>query len=131
MTDQQFGALVERIRALLDRHKKLVGDMPRAGVQFHAGTDTSSTNPVIPGAGLHLELALLVESGFTPLEALETATRNPARYFGMLDQMGTIEAGKAADLVLLDADPLADIHNTEKIRAVVMRGRYFPHAGNN
>jgi hypothetical protein len=128
LTDQQFAALVERIRALLERHKKLVGDMHRAGVEFLAGTDTSLNNPVIPGAGLHLELALLVESGFTPLEALETATRNPARYFGVLNQMGTIEPGKAADLVVLDADPLADIHNTEKIRAVVMRGRYFPHA---
>ena len=128
LTPQQFDALVARIRALLERHEKLAGDMHRAGVQFLAGTDTSLTNPVIPGAGLHLELALLVESGFTPYQALETATRNPARYLGMLDWLGTIEPGKAADLVLLDADPLADIHNTEKIRAVVMRGRYFPRA---
>jgi hypothetical protein len=125
LTDQEFDALVKRIRALLDRHKKLVGDMHRAGVEFLAGTDTSLNNPVIPGAGLHLELALLVESGFTPFEALLTATRNPARYFGLLNQMGTIEPGKAADLLILDANPLVDIHNTEKIRAVVMRGRYF------
>jgi amidohydrolase family protein len=128
LTPPQFDALVARIRALLERHKKLVGDMHRAGVQFLAGTDASLTNPVIPGAGLHLELALLVESGLTPYQALETATRNPARYLGMLDWLGTIEPNKAADLVLLDADPLADIHNTEKIRAVVMRGRYFPRA---
>ena len=81
---------------------------------------------MIPGAGLHRALALLVESGLTAREALETATLNPARYFGVLDKMGTIEAGKAADLVLLDADPLTDIRNTEKIRGVFLRGRYFP-----
>jgi imidazolonepropionase-like amidohydrolase len=79
----------------------------------------------LPGFGLHEELALLVESGLTPLEALQSATRNPARYFGKSAEMGTVEAGKAADLVLLDADPLLDIRNTQKIRAVVMRGRYY------
>jgi cytosine/adenosine deaminase-related metal-dependent hydrolase len=128
LSPEQFDALVVRIRALLDRHKILVRDMHRAGVEFLAGTDTSLTNPVIPGVGLHQELALLVESGFTPLEALATATRNPARYFGALNQIGTIEPGKFADLVLLDADPLADIHNTRKIQAVTMRGRYFTRA---
>jgi hypothetical protein len=122
---EEFDALVLRIRALLTRYKQLVGDMHRAGVQILAGTDTSLTNPVIPGVGLHQELALLVESGLTPLEALATATKNPAQYFGVLDQLGTVEAGKVADLVLLDANPLTDIHNTEKIRAVMMRGRYF------
>ncbi len=128
LSPEQFDAQVARIRALLDRYKILVRDMHRAGVEFLAGTDTSLTNPVIPGVGLHEELALLVESGFTPLEALATATRNPARYFNALNQTGTIEAGKAADLVLLDANPLADIRNTQKIRAVVMRGRYFSRA---
>ena len=128
LSPQQFDALVLRIRALLDRYKLLVRDMHSGGVEFLAGTDTSLNNPVIPGVGLHQELALLVESGFTPLEALATATRNPARYFGILSQIGTIELGKAADLVLLDADPLADIHNTQKIRAVIMRGRYFSGA---
>jgi imidazolonepropionase-like amidohydrolase len=128
LSPAQFDELVARIRALLGRYKILVRDMHRAGVEFLAGTDTSLTNPVIPGVGLHQELALLVESGFTPLEALATATRNPARYFGALNQTGTIELGKFADLVLLDANPLADIHNTRKIRAVIMRGRYFSRA---
>jgi hypothetical protein len=128
LSPEQFDALVLRIRGLLDRYKILVRDMHRAGVEFLAGTDTSLTNPIIPGVGLHQELALLVESGFSPLEALATATRNPARYFGALNQTGTIELGKAADLVLLDADPLADIRNTQKIRAVIMRGRYFSRA---
>jgi imidazolonepropionase-like amidohydrolase len=128
LSPTQFDELTARIRALLERYKLLVRDMHRAGVEFLAGTDTSLTNPVIPGVGLHQELALLVESGFTPLEALATATRNPARYFGALNQIGTIELGKVADLVLLDANPLVDIHNTQKIRGVVMRGRYFSRA---
>jgi cytosine/adenosine deaminase-related metal-dependent hydrolase len=117
--------LKTHIRALLERHEKLVGDMHRAGVEFLAGTDTNGYNPVFPGFGLHDELALLVDSGLSPLEALQCATLNPARYFGLDREMGTVEPGKAADLVLLNADPLRDIHNTQKIEAVVKRGRYY------
>jgi hypothetical protein len=123
LDDAGFADVMERIRALLDRYRKLVSDMRRAGVQFLAGTDASQFTVVEPGAGLHDELALLVDSGFTPMEALQTATRNPAVYFGKLAEWGTVEAGKSADLVLLDADPLKDIRNTRKIRAVVLRGR--------
>jgi imidazolonepropionase-like amidohydrolase len=72
---------------------------------------------------LHEELALLVKAGLTPMEALQAATRNPAEFLGQLDSQGTIAVGKDADLLLLDANPLADIHNTEKIRAVVLRGK--------
>lgn len=120
-----FDALVKRIRVLLERHKQLVRDMHRAGVPLLAGTDTSALNPVLAGFGLHDELALLVECGLTPMEALQAATLNPARYFGLENEFGTIEEGKAADLVLLDANPLRDIHNTQKVRAVVMRGKFF------
>ena len=109
----------------MTRYRKLVGDMHRAGVGLLAGTDSSPLNPVLPGWGLHQELALLVECGLTPLEALQTATRNPALYFGTQKDMGTIEEGKFADLVLLDADPLEDIHNTQAIAAVVLKGRLF------
>ncbi len=122
---EDFDALVQRIRALLERHKQLVRDMHRAGVPLLAGTDTSALNPVLAGFGLHDELALLVECGLTPMEALQTATLNPAKYFKLEKEFGTVEEGKAADLVLLDANPLKDIHNTQKIRAVVMRGRVF------
>jgi hypothetical protein len=121
----EYDALLERIRALLMRYQKLVGDMHRAGVRILAGTDSSAFTEALPGQGLHEELALLVGSGLTPMEALQAATRNPAMYFGQLAAIGTIEAGKSADLVLLDADPLKDIRNSRKIRAVVMRGRYF------
>jgi hypothetical protein len=121
----EYDVLHQRMRMLLTRYRKLVGDMNRAGVELLAGTDMNPFNPVLPGWGLHQELVLLRESGLTPMQALQTATRNPARYFGILNETGTIEVGKSADLVLLDADPLADIQNTQKINAVVSRGRYY------
>jgi imidazolonepropionase-like amidohydrolase/ketosteroid isomerase-like protein len=106
---------------------RLATMMQRAGVGILAGTDTH--NPyVLPGFSLHDELALLVEAGFSSLEALQAATLNPARFLNATDSMGTIAPGKLADLVLLDADPLTDIHNTTKIRAVVANGRYLDRA---
>jgi imidazolonepropionase-like amidohydrolase len=82
----------------------------------------------IPGISLHRQLARLVEAGLTPLEALRTATLNPARALGLAESLGSIEAGKFADLVLLDANPLEDIRNTRKIRAVVADGRPYRRA---
>jgi len=103
---------------------KLVGMMSKSGVGLLAGTDTP--NPYcFPGFGIHNELALLVQCGLTPLQALQTATINPAHYFGWEKTMGTVEVGKVADLVLLDANPLDNIHNAEKIEAVFVRGRYL------
>ena len=94
------------------------------GVTLLAATDVGVPLQ-IPGLGLHRNLVRLTEAGLTPLEALRTATLNPARVLGLLGSLGTIEAGKLADLVLLDADPLADIRNTQRIRAVVADGRLF------
>ena len=68
---------------------------------------------------------LLVQAGLTPIEALRTATYNPAMYLGMLDSLGTVEKGKIADLVLLEANPLDDINNARRINAVILDGRYF------
>jgi imidazolonepropionase-like amidohydrolase len=99
--------------------------MHRAGVPFLAGTDTAAGVHIFPGFSLHQELELFVQAGFTPMEALQTATRNPAQFLGKLSDMGTVQTGKIADLVLLDASPLDDIHNTRKIRAVVLNGRYL------
>jgi hypothetical protein len=123
LSPDAFDTWMARIAVLLERYKKLVGDMHRAGVEFLAGTDTSPGTPALPGTSLHDELELLVESGFTPMEALQAATRNPARYLGKLQDLGTIEPGKLADLVLLDANPLDDIRNTRKINMVVLRGQ--------
>lgn len=104
---------------------EVVGAMRRAGVEILAGTDTPAPY-IFPGSSLHEELALLVRAGLTPLEALQTATRNPAKYLGLLDRLGTIERRKIADLVLLEADPLEDIGNTRKIAAVIIGGRFIP-----
>ncbi len=126
LDDEGFAALRARARALLQRHQKLVRDMHEAGVGFLAGTDAGPPTPVPLGVSLHQELELLVESGFTPMEALQTATRNPAFYFGILSLMGTLEQGKIADIVLLKKNPLEDIRNTREIDSVIMRGIYFP-----
>jgi imidazolonepropionase-like amidohydrolase len=96
----------------------------RAGVPLLAGTDTGDPY-VIPGFALHDELQLLVEAGVSPLHALRSATIEPARAMGLAGQSGSIEAGRMADLVILDADPLIDIRNTRRIHAVVLDGRWL------
>jgi imidazolonepropionase-like amidohydrolase len=98
--------------------------MHRSGVQLLAGTDTIGIY-IVPGFSLHEELALLVKAGLTPMEALQTATINPAEYLGIQDSLGTIEENKIADLVLLDANPLKNINNTQKINAVIINGKFF------
>jgi imidazolonepropionase-like amidohydrolase len=99
--------------------------MFRAGVPFMAGTDTAAGVHIFPGFSLHQELVLFQRAGLTPMQALQTATLNPAKFMGRTADLGTIEKGKLADLVLLDANPLKDIANTQKIRGVVLAGRYF------
>ena len=112
-------------KRLFRKELELVGVMQREGVPFMTGTDLSAPY-VFAGFSLHDELALLVQAGFTPMEALQAATRNPATYLGELASFGTIERGKLANLVLLDANPLEDIHNTRSISGVILKGRYFP-----
>jgi hypothetical protein len=106
----------------------VVGALHRAGVPFLAGTDSGGVPNTYPGFSLHEELAFLVQAGFTPMEALQTATLNPAKFLGLTDQLGTVVTGKQANLVLLEANPLHDIHNTQKIRGVLARGRYLDRA---
>jgi Amidohydrolase family len=101
---------------------QIVGEMKKAGVPILAGTD----GPYAEGGdALHAELKLLVEAGLTPLQALQSASRDAARAVGVVNEVGTIDVGKTADLVLLDANPLEDISNTRRIDAVVLHGHYF------
>lgn len=106
---------------------RLTAVLAEASVPILAGTD-AGTPYVLYGFGLHQELSLLVRAGLTPLTALRAATINPAVFLGATDSLGTVASGKLADLVLLDADPLADVSNTTRIRAVLANGRYYDRA---
>ena len=116
---------LETRKKFIEKELEVVQLLHKAGVPFLAGTDTPPGVYIFPGFSLHEELQRFVAAGFTPLEALQTATINPARFFHMEDQLGTIESGKIADLVFLDANPLADISNSQKISGVVLNGRFF------
>lgn len=114
----------EKARADYREKTALIAPLKRAGTKFLAGTDC--LNPYcFPGFSLHDELALLVEAGLTPTEALEAATINPARYFGTSKTMGLVKKGFAADAVLLSRNPLQDIKNTTSITAVLQSGRLY------
>lgn len=119
-------AELEGSRATFAEFKEVVRAMNRAGVTLLTGSDIASAR--VPGFTLQEELALLVESGLTPLQALQAATLNPARVLNRSDDYGSVDAGRIADLVLLDANPLDDIHNTQRIYAVISGGRLFRRA---
>ena len=115
------------LRPLVPLYAENARLLNQAGVVLLAGTDVGIP-ALIPGISLHEELEMLIDAGLTPLEVLRTATLNPARVLGQTDSLGSIEVGKLADLVLLDANPLADIRNTQQIRAVVADGRLYRRA---
>jgi imidazolonepropionase-like amidohydrolase len=118
----------EQVRAMVRNKSDLVPEFKKYGIPILAGTDAGSGcthHYLVPGFSLHDELRFLVEASLTPMEALQAATKNAANSLGVLNKTGTIEAGKCADLVLLDADPLLDINNTRKINAVVKNGNYY------
>ena len=98
--------------------------MRAAGVKFLAGTDLG-VRDIFPGSSLHDELGWLVEGGSTPLEALQAPTINAATVLQRDNSSGRIAPGNTADLVILDADPLDDVANVQKIHAVVLRGQLF------
>jgi hypothetical protein len=109
----------------LEKRRKFVGMCNRAGVKILAGTDGPGIGRLTVGFGLHHELALLVKAGLKPIEALQAATLNAARALRKENEIGSLEPGKVADIVLLNSDPLSEIHNTTKIDSVVLRGRMF------
>jgi imidazolonepropionase-like amidohydrolase len=108
---------------IADFNIRLVKAFKEAGVPMVAGTD-AGTSGVVWGFSLHDEIELLVKAGLTPEEALASATRLPAIWLGIEDKIGTVEVGKYADLLLLDANPLDNISNTRKISGVVVNGRW-------
>ncbi|HEV8254817.1 MAG TPA: amidohydrolase family protein [Vicinamibacteria bacterium] len=113
-----------RLDRAWERFLEITRIVRRERVRFLVGTDLGGVN-IYPGFSVHEELQWLVRAGFTPLEALTAATRNSAASLGRLQELGTVEVGKRADLVLLEADPLADIANTARIAAVVADGRPY------
>jgi hypothetical protein len=124
--EQEFEQTGEINKVVAVKLLEMVKAMNSAGVRLLAGSGTPAHPFVWPGFSLHEELEWFVKAGLTPLEALRTATLNPARYLGKEKELGTVERGKLADLVLLDGNPLENIRNTQRIAAVLANGRYFP-----
>jgi len=104
--------------------EKMTLALSESGALMMSGTDANSA-VMVPGFSLHDELEMLSDIGMAPYDILKTSTSNPARYLGELEEYGTIEVGKRADLVLLEANPLQDIANTRQIAGVLVQGRYF------
>jgi len=110
-------------RRIFDNSVAMVGALHKAGVRVVAGTDQA-----IPGHSLHREIELYVQAGFTPLEAIQAATVVPAQVMGLDKEVGTIEVNKRADLIVLDANPLEDVHNIRTVKYVVANGVIYPTA---
>jgi imidazolonepropionase-like amidohydrolase len=120
-TDSAAQASLQRA----DRRLAFIKRLHDLKIPFLAGTDAPAGYDLVPGASIHRELQLFVRAGLTPLQALQTATLNPALYFGKSAEWGTVAPGKAADLVVLAGNPLLDIANTRRVAAVVADGRYY------
>lgn len=114
-------ASVESVR----KEQRFVGMCNEAGVRIIAGTDGPGMGRLLPGFGLQRELELLVEAGLSPLQALRAATSTAAEALAKEDRLGTLEPGKLADLVVLDADPLAAVQNVKQVRTVVQGGKVY------
>ena len=108
----------------IEIRRKLILALHEAGAGLLLGSDAPQVFNV-PGFAIHRELGYLVAAGLTPYEALRTGTVNPAKFFGQQRVFGTVETGKEADLLLLDANPLADISNAGRIHGVMLRGRWL------
>jgi imidazolonepropionase-like amidohydrolase len=105
---------------IFEKDLAIVGVLHRAGIPIVAGTDQT-----VPGYSLHREIELYVQAGFTPMEAIQAATIVPARALGLEKELGTIEKGKRGDLILINGDPLADIHNARNVEYVITNGTMY------
>jgi imidazolonepropionase-like amidohydrolase len=124
---EETGSTAASVSKTMDVRRKLIKALHQADAGLLLGSDAPQIYNV-PGFATHRELESLVGAGLTPYEALETGTRNIAAFFGTLPTTGTIEVGKRADLILLDANPLTDIRNTARQAGVMLRGRWLPKA---
>lgn len=113
----------ERRAAVFKKYLEIVAALHRAGAPIVAGTDIS-----VPGRSLHRELELYDEAGLTPMAAIQAATSVPARVMGLAKEVGTVDAGKRADLVVVAGDPLADIRAIRQVALVVARGEVLDPA---
>ena len=104
---------------MLEKIDSVVAQLAKRNADVLAGTDAPLATP-----RLHEELELLVAAGMTPLQALQAATVNPARFFGRTGDLGSVSRGRIANLVILDANPLTDIRNTRRVSGVLLRGRF-------
>jgi imidazolonepropionase-like amidohydrolase len=111
-------------KALYEHDLRMVGLFNQAGVKIVAGDDLGGGS-VIAGFGLHQEFRELAKAGLSPLEVLQTATLNGAEFLRRTATMGTVEEGKNADLVLLEANPIAGVESLERIWGVVLNGHYY------
>jgi imidazolonepropionase-like amidohydrolase len=118
---------VEYVQHIIEFNQKLVRAFVAAEIPVLAGTD-STVPGVVPGFALHDELELMAKAGMSNWQVLESTTRLACEWLRVDQDRGTIEPGKRADLLLLNADPLADVSNTRKIAAVIVGGRYLPRA---
>ena len=106
--------------SILTKELSILGILHRAGITIVAGTDQS-----VPGHSVYREIELYVQAGFSPLEALQAATIVPARVMGMEKDLGTIEVGKRADLIIVNGNPLEDIHNIRNVEFVITNGTMY------
>ncbi len=111
----------------LAAQEKMLPALNDSGGLLMSGTDASLA-VVVPGFSLHDELETMAEVGLSPYDVLKTSTYNPALYLGELEEFGTVEEGKRADLVLLEGNPLEDISNTRQIAGTMVRGRWYDRA---
>jgi imidazolonepropionase-like amidohydrolase len=123
-----MSASADPVARVGDFNRRVLGALHRAGVPILAGTDAMGIALVPPGTSMHRELALLVASGLSLYEALRAATVNPARFLGKESEFGTIAAGKRADLLLVDANPLENLATLKSPAGVMVRGKWLPAA---
>jgi hypothetical protein len=113
----QYADLQEKV---FQKEVEIVGALHKAGITIVAGTDQT-----VPGYSLYREIELYAQAGFTPMEAIQAATIVPARVMGVDKELGTVEPGKRADLIILDANPLESIHNIRTVKFVITNGTMY------